>query len=187
MELALRLLGAPRRVAIGYTTLGGVPTGALTPADTDPRRVLLYLHGGGYTVGSPRTHRALVARLATALDAQAYVPDYRLAPEHRFLAAFDDSLAAYKGLLAAGWPSSQIVVAGDSAGGGLTLALAVAARDSGLPLPATIGLLCPAIDFTPQAVAVLPQHRREPIITVDLMRDRSGPFRCVYRVAICAA
>jgi epsilon-lactone hydrolase len=176
MELALRLLGSPRYVAVSQTRLGSVPTELLTPAHTDPDRVLLYLHGGGYTVGSPRTHRALVGQLATALRAQAYVPDYRLAPEHRFPAAFDDSLAAYQGLLATGWPANRIIVAGDSAGGGLTLALAVAARQRELPLPATIGLICPGIDLTPQALATLPQHRREPILTIDLLRQFADTY-----------
>jgi acetyl esterase/lipase len=171
MELVLRLLGSPRGVTVSQTTLGGVPSELLRPAHIEPDRVLLYFHGGGYTVGSPRTHRALVGRLATALRAEAYVPDYRLAPEHRFPAAFDDCLAAYQELLAAGWSANRIIVAGDSAGAGLALALGVAARQRGLPLPATIGLLCPGIDFTPEGFAALPRHGREPILTLDLLHQ----------------
>jgi monoterpene epsilon-lactone hydrolase len=171
MELALRLPGAPRRVAISQTRLCGVPTELLRPALTDPDRVLLYFHGGGYAVGSPRTHRALVGRLAVALRAEAYVPDYRLAPEHRYPAAFDDCLAAYRGLLAAGWPADRIVVAGDSAGAGLALALGVAARERGLPLPSALGLLCPGIDLTPEGVEALPRPGREPVLTVDLLHQ----------------
>lgn len=171
MELLLRLPGAPRGVTISHTALGGVPTELLTPPATEPDRVLLYLHGGGYAVGSPRTHRALVGRLATDLRAAAYVPDYRLAPDHRFPAAFDDSIAAYQALLAAGWPSDRIIVAGDSAGAGLALGLAVNARQLGLPLPAAIGLLCPGIDLTPDGLAALPRHRREPMLTIDLLHQ----------------
>jgi acetyl esterase/lipase len=171
MELLLRAPGAPRGVTISHTTIGGVPTELLTPPGTEPDRVLLYLHGGGYAVGSPRTHRALAGRLATELRAEAYVPDYRLAPQHRFPAAFDDSIAAYQGLLAAGWPADRIVVAGDSAGAALALALAVNARQRGLPLPAAIGLLCPGIDLTPEGLAALPRHRREPMLTIDLLRQ----------------
>jgi len=104
---------------------------------------LLYLHGGGYSVGSPRTHRRAVARLAGALEAEAFVPAYRLAPEYRYPAALDDALSAYIALTAR---VQDVVVAGDSAGGGMALALAIRARDANLRAPVALGLICPWLD-----------------------------------------
>ncbi|MCU1646258.1 MAG: bah 1 [Nocardia sp.] len=169
MRLLLAWPGTPRDVTVETIEFAGRPAELLTPAGVEPGRVLLYLHGGGYCVGSPRTHRAVVGRLATQLRAVAYVTDYRLAPEHPFPAAFDDTLAAYQALLEAGWAAEQIFVAGDSAGGGLTLALGIAAVQRALPLPAALGLLCPGIDFTPAALGLLPKDGREPALTPALM------------------
>jgi acetyl esterase/lipase len=140
LELASSLLGSPR-VARGAE--GGVP-GEWHRLREHGQRVLLYLHGGGYSLGSPRTHRHLVARLARAIDAQAFVLAYRLAPEHAYPAALDDAIAAYRSLTER---FDEIVVAGDSAGGGLTLALAIRARDHGLRPPAALGLICPWLDL----------------------------------------
>jgi acetyl esterase/lipase len=122
--------------------IDGLPAERLTPAG-DHAHHLLYLHGGGYCVGSPTSHRGLVARLAGASGAVALVPDYRLAPEHPFPAAVDDALSAYRHLLASGADPARIAIAGDSAGGGLTLALAVALRDAGLPNPACLFVISP--------------------------------------------
>lgn len=169
LDMAFAWPGAPRELSVTATELGGVPTEILTP-EQPGGRVLLYLHGGGYTVGSPRSHRALAGRLAIAMNAVTYVPDYRLAPEHRFPAAFDDSLRAYEALLESERPGEQIFVAGDSAGGGLSLALGVAAVQREFRLPAAIGLLCPGIDFTPAALATASRVRREPFLTPGLLQ-----------------
>ncbi|WP_396902095.1 alpha/beta hydrolase [Mycolicibacterium sp.] len=169
LDMAFTWPGASRELAVTATELGGVPTEVLAP-EQPAGRVLLYLHGGGYTVGSPRSHRALAGRLAVALNAVTYVPDYRLAPEHRFPAAFDDSLRAYEALLESGRPGDRMFVAGDSAGGGLSLALGVAAVERGFAPPAAIGLLCPGIDFTPAALATASRARREPFLTPELLQ-----------------
>lgn len=169
LDTAFTWPGVPRTVASSAVELGGVPGERLVPAHVE-RRALLYLHGGGYTVGSPRSHRALAGRLAVALNTETYVPDYRLAPEARFPAAFDDSLTAYRALLDAGWRGEEIFVAGDSAGGGLALALGLATVERGLPSPAAIGLLCPAIDWTPAAMAAVPRDRREPVLTFAVLQ-----------------
>jgi cation diffusion facilitator CzcD-associated flavoprotein CzcO/acetyl esterase/lipase len=125
-------------------TVGGVPGDWVRPP-APPTRIgtLLYLHGGAYCVGAPSTHRALTARLAQATGMALFAADYRLAPEHRFPAAVEDALAAYRALRAQG----PVVVAGDSAGGGLALALAIALRDAGEPLPASLLLLSPWVDM----------------------------------------
>ena len=110
-------------------------------------RCILYLHGGGYVAMSPRTHRSLTSRLAAWSDTSLFALDYRLAPEHRFPAALDDAAAAFQALIAGGLPPSRIVVAGDSAGGGLALALLVALRDARDVLPAAAVLFSPWTDL----------------------------------------
>lgn len=111
-------------------------------------RTVLYLHGGGYIFGSPRTHRALTYRLALSADANVFAPAYRLAPEHKCPAAIEDALAAYDWLVAAGAAPSKIVIGGDSAGGGLALATLLALKDRGGPVPAGAVLFSPWTDLT---------------------------------------
>src|SRR5215472_16394567 len=102
---------------------------------------LLYLHGGGYRIGSPRSHRHLAGALSAESGLPLFVADYRLAPESPFPAAVEDAVAAYEGLLKQGLAPARLAIAGDSAGGGLTIATLVAARDRDLPLPAcAVGL-----------------------------------------------
>ena len=111
--------------------------------------LLLYFHGGGFCIGSSFTHRWLAARLAAQIGAQAWVVDYRLAPANPFPAAQEDCLAAYRHALDH-YPAERIVVAGDSAGGGLGLSLCVRLLAEGLPLPAALGLLSPLADLSGQ-------------------------------------
>jgi epsilon-lactone hydrolase len=136
-----------RAATIARISPGGVPADEVRP-DGAPAaaRSVLYLHGGGYVLGSARSHRSLAKRIAFEARARVVVPDYRLAPEHPFPAAVDDAVAAYHGLLATAGPE-RIAVAGDSAGAGLTLALLVSLRDAGTPLPACAVLLSPFADL----------------------------------------
>lgn len=117
-------------------------------------RVILYLHGGGYVSGSPATHRPVTARLAREAEARVFALDYRLAPEHPFPAAVVDAWSAYWWLLGQGIAPEQIVVAGDSAGGGLSLALLLALRDAGLPMPAGAVGLSPWFDLALTATSL---------------------------------
>ncbi len=110
-------------------------------------RVILYLHGGGYVVGSLNTHRDLAGRLGRAAGARVLLIDYRLAPEHRHPAAVDDATAAYRWLLARDLAPARLAVAGDSAGGGLTIATLLALRDAGAPLPAAGVCFSPWVDM----------------------------------------
>jgi len=119
----------------------------VSPDQKARTRCILYLHGGGYIAMSARTHRALTSRLATFGDASLFALDYRLAPEHPYPAALDDALAAYRALIARGTAASRIVVAGDSAGGGLALAMLVALRNAGDTLPAAAVLFSPWTDL----------------------------------------
>ena len=126
---------------------GGVKAEWVTAPGADAGRAVLYLHGGGYVIGSINTHRDLAARISRAAKARALVIDYRLAPEHPFPAAVEDSVAAYRWMLAQGLKPSRIAVAGDSAGGGLTVATLVAIRDAKLALPAAGVCLSPWTDL----------------------------------------
>ncbi|TVQ55553.1 MAG: alpha/beta hydrolase [Rhodobacteraceae bacterium] len=110
--------------------------------------LILYLHGGAFILGSPRTHRHLAAALAAAAGAEAAIPAYRLAPEHPHPAALEDALAAWRALLDRGADPARTAFAGDSAGGGLALALAAAARAEGLPDPACVVAFSPWVDMT---------------------------------------
>lgn len=147
-RLAGTLLPLDDDVSVMPMVLGGVSCEGVRAGARDLGRTILYLHGGGYTVGSPRTHRDLLGRLGRAADAFMVAPDYRLAPEHPFPAALDDALIVYRALLDLGVPPGRLLVAGDSAGGGLALALLVAAREAGLPLPAGALLISPWTDLT---------------------------------------
>lgn len=145
--------------------LGGVRAEHVVPQVALPGRTILYLHGGAYTMGSPRSHRPMVARIAEAARATAFAADYRLGPEHRFPAAVEDATAAYGALLARGLEPGRIVVAGDSAGGGLTLALALALKGAGLPQPAGFFAISPWADLTQSGESFRTKAGTDPMIT----------------------
>ncbi len=137
----------PQGTTVDPVDAGGVPAEWVVAAGADSHRVLLYLHGGAYQIGSPATHRHMVALLSGAARARVLSVDYRLAPEHPFPAAVDDAVAAYRWLLAAGTDRGVLAVAGDSAGGGLALAGLVALRDAGEPMPAAAVVMSPWTDL----------------------------------------
>lgn len=112
-----------------------------------PEQVILYLHGGGYVCGKTRTYFNMCSRLARELNAEVLLPAYRLAPEHPFPAAIEDAVASYEWLLKQGWRGDQITIAGDSAGGGLSLGTLLALRDKGRPLPRCAVLISPYADL----------------------------------------
>lgn len=152
-------------VHVEEVNAGGVPSEWLTPHGAPDDCALMYIHGGAWFMGSTRTHRALVARLAHASRIRALSINYRLAPEHPFPAGLEDCLSAYDWLLSRGVPAEQIVVAGDSAGGNLTLALLVALRDAGKPLPAGAVCLSPATDLTPSGEWEKARERHDPFFS----------------------
>ncbi|HEY1753226.1 MAG TPA: alpha/beta hydrolase [Caulobacteraceae bacterium] len=155
----------PEGCAVEPLTLGGVAAEKLTPKGADPTRTIFYLHGGGYCIGGCASHRTMVARMAEAAHATAYTVDYRLAPEHPFPAAVDDALAAWRAALALGVRPERTVIAGDSAGGGLSVACAVAARDAGLALPAGLHLISPWANLTNASAAYQAKLETDFIIT----------------------
>jgi epsilon-lactone hydrolase len=147
LELVTRATPLADDVALGCELLGGRHAEVAAPAAGPDDRAVLYLHGGGFAVGSPATHRALATHLAAASGATVHVLDYRLAPEHPFPAALDDALAAWRQLLDRGADPARTAIAGDSAGGWLALATALRLRDKGDPLPAVLGLISPWLDL----------------------------------------
>ena len=147
MESMTGLMPLPADVATESVTVNGVPAEWVSTPDANPQRVVLYLHGGAYVIGSIKTHRDLAGRISRASGARVLNCDYRLAPEHPHPAAVDDALAAYRWLIDQRRAPAQLAVAGDSAGGGLTIATLVAIRDAGLPLPAAGICLSPWVDL----------------------------------------
>ncbi len=143
----------PAHVAVTSMKLGDVRTEKLTPANADTSGAVLYIHGGAFIAGTPVTHRALTWRLAAGLSVPVYAVEYRLAPEDPFPAGLEDIVAAYRALLELG--VSRIFVAGDSAGGNLTLSLTLKLKALGLRLPHALVCLSPATDL----VGHLESHR----------------------------
>ncbi|WP_144144303.1 alpha/beta hydrolase [Paraburkholderia sp. BCC1884] len=134
------------------------PAGAAVPT-------ILYCHGGGYYFCSPRTHRSIVFGLATRAQASVFSLDYRLAPEHRYPAALEDAIAAYRQLVARGIPPDSIVIAGDSAGGGLALATVLALRDAGDPMPAGALLFSPWTDLAATGATIRSNDGLDPMFS----------------------
>jgi len=147
------------------TTLAGRPALRVEPEDAPRPGTLLYLHGGSFALGSPRTALGLTAGLVARTRLRAVSLDYRLAPEHPFPAAVEDGLAAYRALLEQGAPAESIVLAGDSAGGGLCVTTCLAARDAGLPLPAAVVTFSAGLDHTRSGASVDEKAGLDPFFT----------------------
>jgi acetyl esterase/lipase len=157
-DIALRSEGG-----CGAPAEWGVAPGA------DEAKVLLYLHGGGYVIGSLNSHRSVVGELGRAARVRTLALDYRLAPEAPFPAAVDDALAAYRFLLRQGIAPKSIAIAGDSAGGGLTVATLVAARDAGLPQPACAVCVSPWVDLELLGASMTTKAAEDPMLPRALL------------------
>ncbi len=146
--------------------IGGAPvrTTRVTAPDCREDRVILYLHGGGFCLHMPNTYQRHAARISQQTRAATYVVDYRLAPEHPLASCFDDAFASYRWLLEQGVAASSIIVAGDSAGGALTLGTCQRVRDAGLPLPAGMLLLSPGLDATFETPSAHENDGKDPMM-----------------------
>jgi len=181
MESMTAMSAMPEGSVAEPVTAAPVPAEWVYGPDADESRALLYLHGGGYLLGSIATHRSLVARIAEAAGVRALILDYRLAPEHPFPAALDDAVAAYEFLLDQGLAPERIAIGGDSAGGGLAIATLVSLRDSSRPLPAAAVALSPWTDLAATGESML--TRADPMIgskddllaTASLYLDGADP------------
>lgn len=146
----------------------GVPAEWISARNATDAATVFYLHGGGYAIGSVSTHAELVSRISRASGARALSVDYRLAPEDPFPAGLDDAVTAYRWLLKQGVDPKTVVIAGDSAGGGLSLATLLALRDAGDPLPAAAVLLSPWTDLTGGGESRTTRREADPMIDPDL-------------------
>jgi len=147
----------------------GVKAEWITAKNAAPDRVIMYLHGGGYVMGSIDTHREVVARLSKAAQARCLPLDYRLAPENPFPAAVDDSITGYRWLLAQGYKPERIVIAGDSAGGGLAVSTLVALRDLGAPLPAAGVCISPWVDLEAEGESMTSRAAQDPLVSREMI------------------
>ena len=137
----------PDGVSVTGGEIGGVKAEWLVPAGAPADKIIIYVHGGGYVSGSCADHRGFVARFAARCGRTALTYEYRLAPEHPFPAAVDDSVAVYRALTASKYSPADVIIAGESAGGGLTLALLLALKKNGQPLPAAAVAISPWTDL----------------------------------------
>jgi acetyl esterase/lipase len=167
MEIDLAQFQLPTDVRCDPVDAGGVPAEWITTPGVSIERVICYLHGGGYVLGSINTHREMASRFSRAASARVLILDYRLAPENPFPAAVDDSTAAYRWLLSIGVNPAQMVIAGESAGGGLTVATLVALRDAGEPLPAAGICLSPWVDLECLGESMVTKAEIDPVVNKD--------------------
>ena len=157
-------LGGAPDARIEKLSADGVPAEWVSAPGADERRAVLYLHGGGYVIGSINTHRRLAYDISAAAGARVLLIDYRLAPEHPFPAAIDDAAKAWRWLLAQGFDPKRLAIAGDSAGGGLTIATLVNLRDLKLPLPVCAAAISPWVDLEGLGGSIVGRAEQDPMV-----------------------
>ena len=166
----------PADVTVVSGSLGRVPTAEVTVDGVEPRHTVLYFHGGVYAMGEAALAADLASQVGRRTRARVISVDYRLAPEHPYPAAVDDALAAYEALLDDGTAPSDIVFAGESAGGGLAVATMVNARDRGLPLPAAAYVMSPYADLTLSGATMQTKSEADPLLSLQALQDRAADY-----------
>ena len=184
LRTALSAQPLPADLTVTAGTLGGVPTAEITIAGIEPRHVVLYFHGGVYVIGDAFLAADLASQVGRRVGAKVISVDYRLAPEHPYPAAVDDALAAYEALLHSGVDASNIVFAGESAGGGLAVATLINARDHGLPLPAAAFVMSPMTDLTLAGTTMETRREADPLFTRELLQERVDDYTAGQDAAI---
>lgn len=180
MNLGSKVFFLPRDVETEKVRVGAISAEWLIPKEADHNKVLLFFHGGGYAVGSMQTHRSMVAEIAKQTGYCALLPDYRLAPENPFPAAVHDAVRCYQWLLDTGHDPADIIIGGDSAGGGLALACMLDARDKGLPMPGGSVLIAPWVDLTISQPSIFENIDKSPMLYLREMnawaKNYAGDF-----------
>jgi len=174
-ERLARLVGSPTPASVVDVDAGGVPCEMAIADVATSATATLYLHGGGYVIGSARTHRELAKRLSAATGGAVLTPDYRLAPENPFPAAVEDAVSAYEWLLDQGRAPETLAIAGDSAGGGLVVAALLSLRDRWLPMPSCAACLSPWVDMEGLGGSMSGRAALDPMVQRDgllAMADR---------------
>lgn len=172
-EALMAQMIVPDALRLTRTTLGGRPALHVEPDSGRRAGTILYFHGGGWVYGSPETALSLTGNLVARTGFEAYSVDYRLAPEHPFPAAIEDTVGAYRALLDSGEDPSAVAFAGESAGGGLAVTTCLAARDAGLPLPAAVVAFSPGLDATRSGESMDTKEGVDPIFTREAV-ERTG-------------
>ena len=162
---ASRYAKMPPGVTTAATTIGQMAAEWLIPDQAPENKVIFYVHGGGYVSGSVNDHRAIIAKFAKNTGVKCLLYEYRLAPEHPYPAALDDSVEAYRWILSLGFDPASVVVAGESAGGGLALALLLVLQHNNIPLPAAAVALSPWTDLTCSGDSYRTKNHRSPAPT----------------------
>ncbi|OIK10527.1 hypothetical protein BIV60_20745 [Bacillus sp. MUM 116] len=155
----------PKNCNVEKVDIEGIKAEWLTNKHVTGERVLLYFHGGAYTYGSADSHRALAGKIGKVTGVKVLLPEYRLVPENPYPAAIEDAVKVYKWLLKKGFDSKNIIVAGDSAGGGLSIALALVLREEGVGCPASIICLSPWVDLTSSGESYTKKVKEDPLFT----------------------
>ena len=161
----------PKGIEIEKFELDGLQAEWISPSIAQQDMIILHLHGGGYVTGGIDSHQMMCVLMAQTLKMKVLLPEYRLAPEHPFPAALEDALKAYHWLLGQGYQESNIVLTGDSAGGGLSLATLLALRAAGAPLPAAVAVMSPWTDLTLQGASYLTNAGSEAVLQKDVLRE----------------
>lgn len=161
----------PKDVEIEHINIDGIAAAWIRPAGADKTKALLHIHGGGYVTGSIASYTRMCILMAQTLKVNVLLPAYRLAPEHPFPAAVDDVLKIYRWLLRQGYQSKDILISGDSAGGGLCVAAVIALRDQGDALPAAVICLSPWADLTLQGQSHVTRFKSEAMLNTETLRE----------------
>jgi monoterpene epsilon-lactone hydrolase len=175
-EKMMSTIPLPAGVETSPGALGGIPVVHVMVPDGDAQRVIFYLHGGAYAIGSAALSVGLASDLAIRTGARLVSVDYRLAPEHPHPAALKDAIAAYRGLLDSGVPASTIAIAGESAGAGLAAATLVALKQAGLPQPTSAVLMSPWADLTLSGESIAEKASVDPALTPDGLKRRATDY-----------
>lgn len=163
---------------VGYKSdhVGGVEAIWALPAGADTKRVILYTHGGGFSVGSADSHRKMAGHLAKALGVTACILHYRRAPEHPFPAQLEDAVAAYQALMAKGFDAKNMLTAGDSAGGNLAIASVLKCRDLGLPLPGAVIVYSPWLDMALRGATLQTNAATDALVSRGILESMASMF-----------
>ena len=175
-EQQVAILPVAEGVTCEPVTAGGIPAEWIVPEEAPGGDVLLYLHGGGYCVGSIVTHRSMVSHIARAANTKALLIDYRLAPENPFPAAVEDSTTAYNWLLSQSIASDNIIIAGDSAGGGLSVATMVSLKENEIPLPTAAVLISPWVDLAITGDSIISRADIDPMVNRDGLTEMAEAY-----------
>jgi len=163
-EASMGMMPTPPNTRVTPVKVDGIPAEWVEAPNARADHAILYLHGGGYVIGSPVTHRSLAGKLSETSKARVLVIDYRMAPENPFPAAVDDAVKAWRWLLAQGLSPAKLAISGDSAGGGLTLATLVALRDANVALPKAVAMLSPWTDLTGNSETMTTRAAQDPMV-----------------------